>query len=92
MRVGPGQGEFPEKSVGGWMAGVGVATPSAASANEELAGAGVGLWGNPQRPEGAGPRPFLGAQSPREGGVGLQLQVGDGNPRGPCVQSPGGCF
>ena len=66
MRVGPGQGEFPEKSVGGWMAGVGVATPSAASANEELAGAGVGLWGNPQRPEGAGPRPFFGA-GPSEG-------------------------
>ena len=58
---GPPQGEFPEKSVGGWMAGVGVGTPLAASANEELARAEVGLWGSPQRPEGAGPRPFFGA-------------------------------
>ena len=48
------------------MAGVGVGTPSAASANEEPARAGVGLWGSPQRPEGAGPRPFSGA-GPSEG-------------------------
>lgn len=41
------------------MAGVGVGRPSAASANEELARAGVGPWESPQRTEGAGPRPFL---------------------------------
>ena len=91
MRVGP-QGEFPEKSVGGWKAGVRVGTPLAPSANEELARAEVGLWGSPQRPEGARLRPFFGPDRLREGGDSVQLQVGDGNFRGPCVQSPRGCF
>ena len=89
---GLSQGEFPKKSVGGGMAGVGVGSSSAASANEELARAEAGLWESPQRPEGAGPRPFFGAGSLREGSVGVQLQVGDGKPHGPCVQSPGRCF
>ena len=74
------------------MAGVGVGTPSAASANEEPARAGVGLGEAPKGPRGRGPGPFLEPDRLREGGVGVQLQVGDGNPRGPCVQSPGGCF
>ena len=41
------------------MAGVGVGRPSAASANEELAHAGVGLWESPQRTEGVENGPFL---------------------------------
>lgn len=48
------------------MSGVGVSTPWDASANEELARAGVGLWESHQRPEGAGPRPFL-REAPSEG-------------------------
>ena len=41
------------------MSGVGVSTPSDASANEELVCSGVVLWESHQRPEGAGPRPFF---------------------------------
>ena len=75
------------------MAGVGVATPSAASANEELAGAGGGAVGKPPEARGGGAQAlFLEPDRLREGGVGVQLQVGDGNPRGPRVQSPGRCF
>ena len=48
------------------MSGVGVSTPSEASANEELARAGVGLWESHQRTEGAGPRPFF-REAPSEG-------------------------
>ncbi len=53
---------------------------------------GWGCGEAPKGPRGRGPGPFLEPDRLREGGVGVQLQVGDGNPRGPCVQSPGGCF
>ena len=48
------------------MSRVGVSTPSEASANEELARAGLGLWESHQRTEGAGPRPFF-REAPSEG-------------------------
>ena len=60
MRAGLRHGEFPEKSVGGGMSGVGVSLPLDASANEELVCVGVGLLESHQRPEGVGPRPFFG--------------------------------
>lgn len=40
------------------MSGVGVSTPSDASANEELARAGVGLWEAIKGPRRRGPGPF----------------------------------
>ena len=43
-------------------------------------------------PRGRGPGPFSEKHPLREGGVVVQLQVGDGNTRGPCLQRPGGCF
>ena len=82
MRAGLAQGEFPEKNVGGGMSGVGVSTPSDASANEELVRGGVGLWESHQRPEGVGPSPFSEKQLPREGGTIVQLQVGHWSTRG----------
>ena len=48
--------------------------------------------GKPPEDRGGGAKALFGDDGVREGGIGVQLQVGDGNPRGPCLQRPGGCF
>ncbi|KAB0340387.1 hypothetical protein FD754_023174 [Muntiacus muntjak] len=77
------------------MSGVRVSTPSDTLANEELACAGVSCGKAIKGPGGGGgggPGPFSEKHHLRVGGIVVQLQVGDGRTRGPCVQRPGGCF
>lgn len=52
-------------------------------------------WGGGKAPKGrrgGGAKALFGDEGVREGGIGVQRQVGDGKPRGPCLQRPGGCF
>ena len=53
---------------------------------------GLGCGKAIKDPRGLGPGPFSEKHLPREGGVLVQLQVGDGKTPGPCLQRPRGCF
>ena len=53
---------------------------------------GLGCGKAIKDPRGLGPGPFSEKHLPRERGVLVQLQVGDGKTPGPCLQRPRGCF